>query len=155
MPISLGCSPPHSSGLSAGSEEARQPGQAEGGNPVFGCCVTPSPAPFGGMPPPPRGGTHLPATPAHFIGCFFRTTCAPASGWPCKAIDDVGEASGYLRIPAPEGASNRGISCQATAKFGGKEKTPNQASNSGHETEFGRIWCLGKTMNSSSVAKPV
>lgn len=41
--------------------------------------------------------TRLPATPAHFIGCFFCITCTKARNRPSKAMDDVERASNYLQ----------------------------------------------------------
>lgn len=70
--------------------------------------------------------TRLPATPAHFIGCFFCTTCTKAMNRHSKAMDEVEGASNYLRNPAPKGVSGRGISHQVGARFADTRKKRKQ-----------------------------
>ncbi len=47
--------------------------------------------------------TRLPATPAHFIGCFFCTPCGTAQPRPCMAFSGVPWHWLALRSPAPKG----------------------------------------------------
>ncbi len=51
--------------------------------------------------------TRLPATPAHFIGCFFCTACTRLRNRPSKAMRSADGASKNLRIPAPKGCLAR------------------------------------------------
>lgn len=60
--------------------------------------------------------TRLPATPAHFIGCFFCTTCTQARNRPSKAVGDTERSCQYLRIPASKGVSGGALSGQMDAR---------------------------------------
>jgi len=55
-------------------------------------------APFCPLPPSVR--TRLPATPAHFIGCFFCTACSKAQPRPCMALSGLRWHLLALRFPA-------------------------------------------------------
>lgn len=52
----------------------------------------------------PGARTRLPATPAHFIGCFFCTPCGTAQPRPCMAFSGVLSHRLALRFPARKGA---------------------------------------------------
>lgn len=51
----------------------------------------------------PGARTRLPATPAHFIGCFFCTPCGTAQPRPCMAFSGVSSHLPALRFPARNG----------------------------------------------------
>ena len=50
----------------------------------------------------PDARTRLPATPAHFIGCFFCAPCSKAEPRPCMAFSGVSSQRPALRFPARE-----------------------------------------------------
>jgi len=60
--------------------------------------------------------TCLRATPAGFIGCFFRTTCTHAGNKAGMALEDSGQSLKCLQNPAARGDLSGGLGSRSSGR---------------------------------------